>query len=42
MMMEPVRAASVAWYVTGRFYAATDKTTQDMGVFPAFAGSHGV
>jgi hypothetical protein len=41
MMIEPVRASSVAWYVTGRFYAATDKTTQDMGYFLHLQGIAG-
>ncbi len=41
MNMEPVRAASVAWYVTGRFYAATDKTTQDLGYFLHLQGIAG-
>jgi hypothetical protein len=41
MMMEPVRTASVAWYVTGRFYAATDKTIQDLGYFLHLQGITG-
>lgn len=40
-MMEPVRAASVAWYVTGRFYTATDGTTQDLGYFLHLQGLAG-
>lgn len=39
--MNPVRAASVAWYVTGRFYAATDKTIQDLGYFLHLQGIEG-
>lgn len=32
--MTPLMAASVAWYVTGRFYASSDGTTsQDLGYF---------
>jgi hypothetical protein len=41
MMLEPVRAASVAWYVTGRFYAATDQTIQDLGYFLHLQGIAG-
>lgn len=40
-MMEPVRAASVAWYVTGRFYLASDGTTQDLGYFLHLQGIQG-
>ncbi|HYI00305.1 hypothetical protein [Hyalangium sp.] len=40
-MIEPLRAASVAWYVTGRFYAATDQTTQDLGYFLHLQGIEG-
>lgn len=39
--MEPVRTASVAWYVTGRFYTATDQTTQDLGYFLHLQGIEG-
>jgi len=39
--MQPVRAASVAWYVTGRFYTATDQTTQDLGYFLHLQGLSG-
>jgi hypothetical protein len=39
--MDPLRAASVAWYVTGRFYAASDKTTQDLGYFLHLQGIAG-
>ncbi|MFL5344061.1 MAG: hypothetical protein ACJ8AT_04675 [Hyalangium sp.] len=39
--MEPLRAASVAWYVTGRFYTAPDKTTQDLGYFLHLQGIAG-
>jgi hypothetical protein len=39
--MEPLRAASVAWYVTGRFYSAPDKTTQDLGYFLHLQGITG-
>ncbi|HEX8703060.1 MAG TPA: hypothetical protein VF815_29755 [Myxococcaceae bacterium] len=40
-MVEPVRTASVAWYVTGRFYMATDQTTQDLGYFLHLQGLAG-
>ncbi len=40
-MMEPVRAASIAWYVTGRFYTAPDQTTQDLGYFLHLQGLEG-
>jgi hypothetical protein len=39
--MDPLRAASVAWYVTGRFYTGVDRTTQDMGYFLHLAGISG-
>lgn len=39
--MEPLKAASVAWYVTGRFYSAPDKTTQDLGYFLHLQGIAG-
>lgn len=39
--MDPLRAASVAWYVTGRFYTAADKTTQDLGYFLHLQGISG-
>lgn len=39
--MDPLRAASVAWYVTGRFYTAADKTTQDLGYFLHLQGIEG-
>ena len=40
-MTHPLRAASVAWYVTGRFYTAPDKTTQDLGYFLHLQGISG-
>jgi hypothetical protein len=39
--MDPLRAASVAWYVTGRFYVAPDKSTQDLGYFLHLQGIQG-
>jgi hypothetical protein len=39
--MDPLRAASVAWYVTGRFYTKADKTTQDLGYFLHLEGIAG-
>lgn len=39
--MEPLRAASVAWYVTGRFYVAPDKSTLDLGYFLHLQGIQG-
>lgn len=39
--MDPLRAASVAWYVTGRFYVAPDKSTQDLGYFLHLQGLQG-
>jgi hypothetical protein len=40
-MMEPLRAASVAWYVTGRFYVANDQSIQDLGYFLHLQGIQG-
>jgi len=40
-MNEPLRAASLAWYVTGRFYATADQTTQDLGYFLHLQGIAG-
>jgi hypothetical protein len=40
-MTHPLRAASVAWYVTGRFYTTPDKTTQDLGYFLHLQGIAG-
>ncbi|MBN1210747.1 MAG: hypothetical protein JXB05_38215 [Myxococcaceae bacterium] len=40
-MMEPLSAASVAWYVTGRFYAAADTSMQDLGYFLHLQGIAG-
>jgi hypothetical protein len=40
--MTPLMAASVAWYVTGRFYASSDgKTSQDLGYFLHLEGLDG-
>jgi hypothetical protein len=39
--MESARVGSVAWYVTGRFYTATDQTTQDLGYFLHLQGVAG-
>lgn len=41
MALPPLRAASVAWYVTGRFYTTADKTTQDLGYFLHLQGIEG-
>jgi hypothetical protein len=41
-MMTPLLPASVAWYVTGRFYLSSDgKTSQDMGYFLHLEGLNG-
>ncbi|WP_224243042.1 hypothetical protein [Hyalangium gracile] len=40
-MLPPLRAASVAWYVTGRFYTTADKATQDLGYFLHLQGITG-
>ncbi|MCP3142540.1 hypothetical protein [Pyxidicoccus xibeiensis] len=40
--MSPLMPASVAWYVTGRFYLSTDgKTVQDLGYFLHLEGLAG-
>jgi hypothetical protein len=40
--MTPLMPASVAWYVTGRFYASSDgKTSQDLGYFLHLEGLDG-
>ncbi|MCY1014868.1 hypothetical protein [Pyxidicoccus sp. MSG2] len=40
--MAPLMAASVAWYVTGRFYVSSDgKTEQDLGYFLHLEGLQG-
>lgn len=47
--MNPSRIGSVAWYVTGRFYVAQDKSIEDLGYFihlngvdgPLFSGDIG-
>lgn len=41
-MMTPLLPASVAWYVTGRFYLSEDeKTSQDLGYFLHLEGLQG-
>lgn len=39
--MEAIRPGEVAWYVTGRFYAAEDKTLLDAGYFLHLQGIDG-
>lgn len=39
--METILPGEVAWYVTGRFYAATDKTLLDAGYFLHLQGIDG-
>ncbi|MDY7230161.1 hypothetical protein [Hyalangium rubrum] len=39
--MDHLRAASVAWYVTGRFYVTPDGATQDLGYFLHLQGIQG-